>query len=388
MELSVLDSSFHRKDLVEDWSSLVWTERFSTNGDFQLVSNNISSMLKLMPPVGPFDPPCMVSIRESSVPMIVESYVIEKPKNAVPQITITGRSFETFLDERQTLYEIDNTTTPPIVADRKVSANKPADAVLGKILEIVGPDSIGVYQDRIPQIIVTSTVPEAVPVPTTQPTYAFEAKGLYTWAMETLRLGTPDNSDAYVVTGNRGPAGIKSVLPDFYGYQIGVVIYEGTDRRESVVFEALLEKFDNTKYLLSSLGYDNVMVTSVAQGMKWSTTKADGSIPSGLSRRVGFQDLSSEITLPNSDPGWADLVKNRGLVALASNAQTVLFSGEIAERQAARYGVDYFLGDQVKLSGEYGLTQDVRIAEFVRSQDSSGIKAYPTFEAIAASTAS
>ena len=72
---------------------------------------------------------------------------------------------------------------------------------------------------------------------------------------------------------------------------------------------------------------------------------------------------------------------NKGKVALADLQPVSLFSGEIAAKQAAQYGVDYFLGDTVKLAGEYGLTQDVRIAEFVRTEDATGVKAFPTFEA-------
>src|SRR5436190_4933863 len=105
MELAVLNSSFKRKRLIENWNSLVWTERYSSFGDFQLVSNHISDVLELLPLGGPLDPPTLVSIEGSTVPMVVESHKIEKPKNGINQIVTTGRSFETILDRRQAIYK-------------------------------------------------------------------------------------------------------------------------------------------------------------------------------------------------------------------------------------------------------------------------------------------
>jgi hypothetical protein len=366
---------FQRNELIEDFSSLVWTERFDKNGDFQLVSNNIADILEKLPLPGPFDPPCMVAIRDSKTPMIVESHLIEEPKNGPPKITTTGRSFETFLEERQTLKVIDSTVAR---VPRIVAANKPADAVLIVMSETIGPEGL-VPEDRIPEISLIRDVTEAVPVANPQPQYAVDAKDLYSWAMETLKLGTPDTN--FPEFGNiRGPAGLRSSLPLFGGTQIEIKIYEGVDRRSSVVFDAKQDQFDELKHLLSVVGYKNVMVTAAANGLKNAQTRSESI--SGLSRRVGFQDISSEVSAPSSDVRWAPFLINKSKVALASATPTVLFSGEIANQQAARFGIDYYLGDQVKLSGDYGLTQDVRIAEFVRSQDSTGTKSYPTFEAI------
>ena len=42
----------------------------------------------------------------------------------------------------------------------------------------------------------------------------------------------------------------------------------------------------------------------------------------------------------------------------------------------------YGLGDILKLQDEYNLTRNVRVAEFIRSSDSSGESAYPAFQVI------
>lgn len=383
MELASLYSSldetrkFQRKELIESYSSLIWTERFSTNGDFEMVSNDIDDVLTKLPLPGPFEPPLLVGIRESKVPMIVETHLIEEPKNAPPKITTRGRSFETFLEERQTLTVIDSTTArAPVIQ----LAGKPANAVVVFVNSIIGPSG-AIVEDRIPEInFGIGNVPEAYPVPTTDKfiKYPVEAKDLYSWIMDTLKLGTPDTRETF--SGVRAGAGLKSSLPVFGGTQIDIQIYEGIDRRTSIVFDAKQDQFDEVKHLLSIAGYKNVMLTAAANGIKNAQTRS--AAISGLSRRVGYQDLTSSVTAASSNPDWASFLVNKSKIGLAQAVPTVLFSGEIADQQAALYGVDYFLGDQVKLSGDYGLTQDVRIAEFVRSQDSTGTKSYPTFEAI------
>jgi hypothetical protein len=119
------------------------------------------------------------------------------------------------------------------------------------------------------------------------------------------------------------------------------------------------------------------MITSTENGMEFSTMGTD---PSGLSRRVSFQDLSSEITVP-AGTDLTNLTINKGKVSLADMLPTALFSGGVSASIGEGYNSLYFLGDVVKLQGEYGLSQDARVAEFVRTEDTTGYKAYPTFEA-------
>lgn len=47
-----------------------------------------------------------------------------------------------------------------------------------------------------------------------------------------------------------------------------------------------------------------------------------------------------------------------------------------------RYGSDFFKGDIVQVTNEYGIEAKTRIVEFVISQDVNGIDTYPTFETV------
>ena len=175
-----------------------------------------------------------------------------------------------------------------------------------------------------------------------------------------------------------GKYGLKSTLPLAEANQIAVQIYKGADRRVTLVFDVSLDQLDEATYFLTMFGYKNTMITSTTNGMEVSST---GPEFSGLSRRVDFQDVSSEVTLP-AGADLTQLTINKGKVALADRLPTALFTGGVAAEIGDGYNSAYFLGDIVTLAGEYGLSQDARVAEFVRTQDATGKKSYPTFEAV------
>lgn len=355
MDISILNSNYKRQRLIENWSSLVWSERYSTNGDFEMVSPNISEIVSLLPLGGPEDPPTLVAVDDSDVPMVVESHKIEKPKNGPPQITTTGRSFETVFDRRVTIFSVasDMPRTETKIASTSVSGlvhNVASDIV------VTGTPNA---KDKIPEInLLNSITGDAGD----EVQYVIEPKELYEWMTETLAL------ENYGLRAELGPSNT----------QIAVIIYNGVDRSKEVVFDVALDQIDDASYILSKLGSKNVMITATKNGMEYSNTGTD---PSGLSRRVAFQDLSSEISYPVG-ADLTSLTINRGKVALADLLPVALFSGGIAEDLSAGYGSTYSLGDIVTLQGEYGLAQQARIAEFVRTQDNTGYKAYPTFESI------
>jgi hypothetical protein len=353
MELSVLNSGFKRAKMVQNWNSLVWTERFSSNGDFELVSNNVADIMAQLPLPSDTDPPLLVAIGESNVPMVVETHKIEKGKDGVPKITTSGRSFETVLDRRVTIRAI---TSGVARVEWQVDATSAALAAY-TVAKTIMVDGAATALDIIPEInllnsVGTIGVSQKFPV---------EPKELYAWMLETLALSK---------------YGLKAALDG--SAQIAVIIYQGTDRQTSVVFDVALEQIEDATYLLSKLGYKNTMITGTTNGMEVSDT---GVPRSGLARRADFQDLSSDVTLP-AGADLTNLTINKGKVALADRLPTALFSGGVADSVGSGYNRSYFLGDVVKLQGEYGLSQIARVAEFVRTHDTTGIKAYPTFEAV------
>jgi len=421
-----MDSSFQPLNAVENYESLIWSERYSDFGDFELTSSDIAGMVSLLPREA------CVCLRESTVPMIVENYAINKPAREKPTITITGRSYETVLERRVAV----NTTLPATYSsvpfdDWDIDATKESDAaylamriVLGDapryqgstmVLPLTNPavsplDAIAEidlilpadYIDIIGVAAWSATPPVAytagsrakyagfvwraiAPTAPDPPTITDPSKWekLYPWSPYEIKAQNLYGSVMELLNTNR--RGLKAVRPVPGDFKIGIEIYNGAnltgegetgDPNHVVVFDARFDQFDDTTYLLSAQGSANVAYVYGSNGAQ-TVLKNAAAEPTGLARRVLFVDQSSDTATSS-----ADVRKTRGLIELYKYNATALFDGQIAEQVAEGYDRDYFLGDILKLTGEFGLSQNARVAEFIRTSDATGSKAYPTFEAV------
>jgi Siphovirus ReqiPepy6 Gp37-like protein len=381
MELLTLDNNYQPSELIERYASLVWTERYSNAGDFQLVTTDVERMINLLPLES------MVTLRESTVPMLVEVHKIEKSFTGAPVLTVTGRSFETVLERRATLL-IGSAPdgTPGTFRPWNEAANSPSCAAYYAIRRMIGdlvdrrseagvtpPDG---YQlsPQSPWITSEDALPMVdLPIPadfvnvefsdaTPEQLYEIKFGNLYTVVMELL---------------NSNHHGLKSIRPAVNDVaKIGIEIYNGADLTNVVVFDAKFDQFEDSTYLLSNAGSANWgYVVSKTAFVEVPKTLAP--VPSGLDRRVMLVDITGEEGVDTSEAR-----RTRGLIELYKYNATALFDGQIGDQVASGYNNDYFLGDIIRLDGEYGLSQNVRVAEFIRSEDSTGSKAYPTFEAI------
>lgn len=416
MELVTLNSDFQPDKPVENYSSLIWTERYSTNGDFQLTSNDIYTTINLLPKES------YVSLRDSTVPMIVEQHIIEKPKNQAPVLTVIGRSFESVLERRAAVKTaIGGTKTAWVL-----NASKESDAAFKAIRTVLG--DAAQYQDGLlvlpavsPAVSSLDAIPEIELIlpadyetpawdstvtyvegdlvgygttiyvatsasgnlnknPASQPTYWTSYSTGFSGSWGTQNAYEVGASDLYLSALNLLTAnyrGIKSIRPQPDASPVvGIEIYNGADLTDIVSIDARFNQFDSAKYFLTEQGSTNVAYVYGQSGSS-KVLKTAAPEPSGLNRRVLLLDVTND-----SDTSSEDVRNSRGLIELYNNNAIALFGGEIGINIAIKYNVDYFLGDIVNLVGEYGLYQSARIAEFIRSSDSSGEKSYPTFEAV------
>jgi hypothetical protein len=370
MELLTLDSSYQPAELVERYDSLIWTERYSTAGDFQLVSTDVERMLKLLPRE------TCVTLRESTVPMLVEMHKIEKSITGAPVLTVTGRSFETVL-ERRAAVKVPSPWTGQPREEWSETENKQSDAAYQAIRQMIGDVAQTTPNVALPAVTPMIHSNDAFPmIEIFQPAdfrsgitaaSAIEIKpgNLYTVVMELL------------ATSHHG---LKSVRPVPASNKVGIEIYNGADLSKTVVFDAKFDQFENATYLLSETASTNwayvFSKTASVQISKVTIPSGDPG-PLGLDRRVLLVDISSEEGVDT-----AEARKTRGLIELYKYNATALFDGQISEQIAYGYNRNYYLGDIIRLDGEYGLSEIVRVAEFIRSDDNTGSRAYPTFEVI------
>lgn len=365
MELAVLNDQFQPARLVEGHSSLIWTERYSTAGDFERSSDDIGGTLQALPlyttDASGVQHPTVVTLRDSNVPMIVETHKIEKSLTGPGKITTTGRSFETVLDRRTTIK--DPLGGHPISAWSSVQKTA-VDAAYDVMNRVVTLGSANVA-DKIPEINIKVPIrPGGYTAPASTQSYQVDPGELYSWVLQQLQ------SENYA---------LRAVRPsDVAVTTIAVEIYTGADRTKTVVFDARFDQFDNSTYLLSQAAWKNTDQVGATSDSKEVT---DGNTYTGLNRRVTYLDASQTAT-GAAGTALTQIMTNLGTVDLAKQLETVLFSGEISRLRGSRYGKDFYLGDIVKLTGDYGLSQFVRISEFIRSEDNTGEKAYPTFASI------
>lgn len=416
MELLTLDSNFHPVKLIEKYESLVWTERYSSSGDFILTTPNIEETLNLLPLES------TVAIRESTVPMVVEVHKLTKPLRGVPMLEVRGRSCETWLERRSSAIVALDDSYVEIIAQH-IAAVSPSDAAYKTIRAVIG--DIERFQGETSVLSALSPAASALDeIPQiNQPLPADFQKGGDAWVAGPVvyspgnvvvhnghlwifgldwAMGDEPGVHGWVDLGlwtnyeiprgnlysvvleliNQNHHGIKAVRPlTDADTKIDLEIYNGADLTETVVFDARFDQFDDATYLLSHQGSANIAYIYGPNGSQ-SVRKnylADPLPPevSGLDRRVILVDESSDSALNSVDNRTS-----RAIIELYKYNSTALFDGQTSEQVASGFNDTYFLGDILKLVGEYGLSENVRVAEFIRSEERSGQKAYPAFEVV------
>lgn len=372
MDLITLDETFQQKRLIENWDHLLWTERYNAIGDFQLKTGNVDEFLELLPEG------TLISLRESTVPMIVETHQIDRPKNAGAVMTITGRDFCSVLDRRVAIQAVTAalaewlvvTKTPSDVAHYiiyKVCVEGFLDAA-----DIFPPDQ---FQLLTPDDYLAGTGPNRQ--------FNVPRGKLLTAVLGFLQTEAKADPTTTPPSPAIEPHGIRAMRPDSSGSAIGMEIYKGTDRSETILFDASRDLLEDGKYLFSKVGSATVgYILGEANALKMDMYPAGNDIDSpidlsGFNRRVELVDATS------SGITNVDALKMEGARTLGQAHVTALFDGSVNQDLSPYiFNRDYFLGDIVKTVGDYGLDTKSRVTEYIRSEDATGYKAYPTLTAI------
>lgn len=366
MELMTMNDQNQAHKLVENWDSLIWTERYGPCGDFQLQTGKIDTFMQLLPEGK------LVTLRDSNVPMIVETHQIERKKNQPQKLTIFGRSFESILDRRVAIQSV---AAPTGSANWTVNVKTPSDLAYYIMVKICVDGLISV-KDIFPASLVQFNTPADYLV-STGPVKPFDVpRGkLLQVVQDLLATEAPLDVSTTPDTPKIERIGLRAVRPNAAGTAIGIEQYHGVDRSQSVYFDATRDLLDDGTYLFSKVGSSNV---GYGVGVGIAATMFEGAVePEGLERRVSLVDASQ------SGSSDADVLRHNMSVSLSEAHETAMFNGSInQDLNPYVYGVDYGLGDIVQTQGDYGLYEKARVVEFIRSQDASGSKHFPTLSTI------
>jgi hypothetical protein len=97
--------------------------------------------------------------------------------------------------------------------------------------------------------------------------------------------------------------------------------------------------------------------------------------------QVFADDITTDM-VGGSQAKVVEMLNSRALDELSKNHYIKSVDGQIVPENQFQYGINYHLGDIIEVEGNTGVIQAARITEYIRAQDSSGEKAYPTVSMI------
>lgn len=358
MDVFVLDSQLRRIKLYDLYFSLIWTERFYVNGDFQLV------LLSNQDTRSTFLTNVLLAMSESKYVGVVETVESDVDDQGNYLLKVTGRFLEgVVLNQRVAMGALTDLTTTP----QWVISDQPAD-VMRTIFHDICVEGLLDTGDIIPFInegvcpgVAASTIEE----PVDSITAAFDPNTVYfdlnaigsAWLLGFRILRDEDNSALYfdVYAGNDRTTQ-QSTFP-------AVVFSPDLDNLENTSELTSVANYYNVAYVFSPAGYETVYATDV-----------DDTV-AGFKRNVMFIN-ATDITSDNPDV-TAALIQ-RGSDALLAQRQFYAFDGEINQNSQYKYGIDYFLGDLVVQRNVDGIMNFMRVTEQIFSSDNTGARSYPT----------
>lgn len=357
MDLYSLDSNFLFDKPIRGYDSLIWTERYRDPGDFSLKTAKIDEVMDAAP-VGS----CLGIIQSREI-MFVETHEINKNKDGMHYLTVSGRTFESFMEYRTNAIELgaisDGLTVMQSSDESGSSTSGPgwATTIVTNVLE-----GLADPKDAIPNVFVSFEVTKPL---TGKIRYETLSNNLYVRMMELL------DEDGIGVK-NRRP-----IPPETY---MSMVFYNGQSRSNTVILDSRLGHFEVANYLNSIKGSYTAAYgrtdKAVAQKYASSTVTAN----TGLARRVAYVD-SLDIKDTTISKELVRMGTRMTAFFTESGSKGMILDCNVSPTIPFVYGQDYFLGDTVRCIGDYGINQPMIVTEYIRSQEGGRDLGYPSLVA-------
>lgn len=378
-EFYTLDSNFLRKEVVNEATSTIWTERFNDPGDLVMkmaaTSENISK----------FAPDTYIAKSNTERVCVVDT---QKIKDG--ELTVSGKDLLGLFEhkgiqgpqaKKYTDFASPQYPEAWIKAAVRIWATELDGFNVGPLYGSVDsrqvgtrPYQMGGYREAIPYLtfgteepnssLETFTIPYGYLLPALQEIAKPRRIGL------TLRLAS-------------AAPGSYSLKFDYYR---GRDLTTAQSTNPPVIFVPN-DSLENVEEMRSKSDFKNVALAYAPQlgSLANAVTgiySSESPHPSGLARKV-LMVYAEDITVDdcgNNATTLQNMLDYRAKLELAKHNYLTTVDGEVRPNGPYKYKTDYLLGDKVELRSSFGSSSSAYITEVIYSQDETGEKEYPTLE--------
>ena len=345
MAFKILNSDLVAMYELEQFESLIWTDRYIDCGDFEIYTPASEEILNNIH-IGDFlfSTDVYNSEAQTAELMIVETAEITTTFESGVKIKYTGRNLKSILDRRIVW---DRTTFP------------------------AGTSTYTVIKQLITQNVTNPSISYRK-----IPEFRFiEVSGI-TW---------PTLSEDFTPTGSILLDPINQVCKQYeLGYEtyidfgtstINFKMIVPTDRTYDqtkvppVMFSPKLENLAKSNYMESSVTEKNVILVADEGDEEDRIIAIGGSTTaSGLDRKEMYASISN-LEWEGDRTKYISLMRQKGNEELLKNQYTEVFDGETDDGRGYIYGHDYKIGDIVELQNEFGFNGQARLTEMILSKN-------------------
>lgn len=358
MEAYLLDRQFKTLDIVEFVRSIVWTERYTKAGDFELVADASTRLIEALPNAW------WICLAGNNTVMAIDRIETEEKPGETATVKLSGGSLENILSRRVAfpsgLYEL-ATPVATIIYEMittscmKQFANTPTD--LDRIFP--GFDHVRYKGPRANTLLAGD----------------YKFKNLRE-AVEDV-LSAADLGDRVVLEDGK-------LTHELYPGRRRIPGQDGVDSVMLDVMAGDLEHFrsviDRTKMKNAAIVTYNIFPNNTPTEL---TLYADWGKASGYARREMFVAQNNQKHPDESEYIIAQqkAAEAFGKGVLLKEYAPLTSDGAVARTSRFKMGVDFGLGDVVGVRTSISGMMPFRVVEIVTTMDETGVSAYPTLAA-------
>lgn len=345
MNLYVINKSFEVVDIIDTYTSLIWTTRYYDCGDFELY----------------------VSANKKLIDILRQDYFIVRENDLVNAMVIEKIQLNTDIENGDFLI-VSGRCLKSLLYRRIIWTQTSIDAYIETAITRLLNDNVINPSDATRKITgFTSSISNG---------FTEKVTGQY----------TGDNlGETIIAICKANHIGCRTKL-DLDNKKFIFEMYKGIDRSYNqsdnayVVFSNDFENLLTTTYSNDKTNYSNVAKVA-GEGEGTARKSIIVGEASGLDRYESFVDARDLSTNDGEidSTSYDNILTQRGLEKLSETDMIESIDGQAETQYNYKFGIDYLLGDTVEVINEYGIDMQPRIIEVIESEDNNGTSIIPTF---------